>query len=74
MKYALISCTNGNFKVESEYGDNLTAAKMAWHALCRTKENAADVISATIMVVDENFIPFEGFVEHITHPEPETEE
>lgn len=67
MKYAVVSCINGNYKIESEHGENLTGAKMAWHEKCRSLENEPTVITATVAVVDENYSSIGGFYEHITH-------
>jgi hypothetical protein len=76
MKYALMTCINGNYKIESEHGTDLNAAQMAWHAKCRTLEGASDVITATCMVADENLGTVGGLYEKIEHPveEVQTEE
>lgn len=73
MKYAVVSCINGNYRIETEHGTNLNAAKMSWHEKCRALENEPTVITATVAVVDENFSSIGGFYEQITH-EPQTEE
>lgn len=75
MKYALITCINGNYKIESEHGTDLNAAKMAWHEKCRSLEGASDVITATCMVADENLGTVGSLFEQIKHPvEEQTEE
>ena len=73
MKYAVVSCINGNFKIETEHGDNITGAKMSWHEKCRALENEPTVVSAVVAVVDENYSSIGGFYENITH-EMQTEE
>ena len=67
MKYSLIACTNGNFAVKSEHGENKQAAMVAFHKLCETYWNAPDVTSAMIKVVDENLDTVDGKMEYITH-------
>ena len=76
MKYALMTCINGNYKIESEHGTDLNAAQMAWHDKCRALEGAPDVITATCMVADENLGTVNGLYEKIKHPveEDQTEE
>lgn len=79
MKYAVITCTNGVFSVQAE---NLTleSAKVNFHGLCQTYWNAPDVLSAYVMIADEQLDAAEGFKEYIHHeavpetePEPEPE-
>lgn len=54
MKYALITCINGNFKVESEHGENQKQAETAFFSKCTALSDAPDVESAYVKVVDEN--------------------
>lgn len=77
MKYSLITVVNGNFKVESEHGENRQGAFVAFHNICAAFWNAPDVITAMVKVVDENLDCVEKKMEYITHPqeeEPEEEE
>lgn len=76
MKYALVTCINGNYKIESEHGTDLNAAQMAWHEKCRSLEGAPDVITATCMVANENLGTVDSLFEQIKHPveEDQTEE
>ena len=67
MKYSLIACTNGNFAVKSEHGENKQAAMVAFHQLSASYWNAPDVTSAMIKVVDENLDTVDGKMEYITH-------
>lgn len=68
MKYVLIQCVNGNFSVISEHGDNLKAAKVAFHDICRILWNADDVITGTVAILDEQLNVAEGKIEYISHP------
>ena len=73
MKYAIISCVNGTFSVQAE---NLTleSAKVNFHGLCQTYWNAPDVLSAYVMIADEQLDAAEGYKEYIHHePAPEVE-
>lgn len=72
-KYYIIQSSNGTVTIESEW-DDLTKAKVAYFDRCKVLWNATDVIegyvgifySAGLGVVD-------GYMEHISHPEEETE-
>ena len=75
MKYAIIKCSNGAFAIDSEWSD-LTKAKVQFHTVCRTLWNTADVLSAKVVLVDEQLNCVEDYREYIHHdpePEPETE-
>jgi hypothetical protein len=75
MKYAIIKCSNGAFAIESEWSD-ITKAKVQFHGVCRTLWNAPDVLTAKVMIVDEQLNCVEGYREYIFHepaPEPEPE-
>lgn len=67
MNYAIIKVSNGTFNIESEWGDNLTGAKVAFHSLCQTLWNAPDVQTAMVMIADENLDATEGYKEFIHH-------
>lgn len=69
MKYALIEVTNGNFAVKSEHGENLQAAKVAFHDRCKVLWNDEPTKSAVVMIVDEQLDCVEGFKETIIHSE-----
>ena len=79
MKYAIIKVINGNYFVHAEGILNLASAKTQFHGVCQTLWNAPDVISAEVMIVDENLDCVEGYREFIHHsapthePEPENE-
>ena len=79
MKYAIIKVINGNYFVHAEGITDLSAAKTQFHGLCQTLWNAPDVITAYVMITDEQLDAVEGYKEFIHHdvtgqPEPETEE
>ena len=66
MKYALIQCVNGNFSIVSEHGENLKAARVAFHDRCKILWNASDVITATVAIIDSNLTYVDGRIEVIT--------
>lgn len=74
MQYAVISNVNGVFKIESEHGDNLQGAIVAFHNKCAAFWNALDVETAKVEVVDEALNVVDGKSEYISHVEPEPEE
>ena len=65
MKYALVTCINGNYKIESEHGEDLNAAQMAWHQKCRSLEGADDVVTSVCMVANEDLGTVGGLYEKI---------
>lgn len=67
MRYAIIKCINGNYSIHAEGIADLTAAKVNFHGLCETLWNASDVISAHVMIADEQLDPVEGYKEFIHH-------
>lgn len=67
MKYALVKVVNGNFSVNSEHGEDLQAAKVAFHGEAKTLWNSKDVISAEIKIVDEQLDCVDGYKEFIFH-------
>jgi len=69
MKYAVIKCINGKYFVHAEGFTNLANAKVNYHALCETLWNANDVITAKVMIADENLNVVEGYTEFIHHEE-----
>jgi hypothetical protein len=74
MKYAIIKCSNGAFAIDSEWTD-LTQAKVQFHSVCKTLWNAKDVVTAKVMIVDEQLNCVEDYREYIHHdPEAQTAE
>ena len=78
MKYAIIKVINGNYFIHAEGITDLSNAKTQFHGLCQTLWNASDVISAYVMIADEQLDAVEGYKEYIHHealaPEPNEEE
>ena len=67
MKYAILKCINGNFFVHAEGITDLANAKTQFHGLCQTLWNAPDVITAYVMIADEQLDVVEGYKEFIHH-------
>ena len=67
MKYAIIKVINGNYAIHSEGISSVEAAKTQFHGLCQTLWNAPDVISAYVMISDEQLDAVEGYKEYIHH-------
>ena len=77
MKLAIIKVINGNYFIHAEGITDVSRAKVAFHGLCQTLWNAQDVLTATVIIVDEQLDVVEGYKELIRHepqPEPEQEE
>ena len=74
MKYAIIKAINGNYFIHAEGITDVTAAKSQFHGLCQTLWNAPDVITAEVMIVNENLDCVGGYKEFITHPVAEPQE
>lgn len=73
MKYAIVKVINGNYSIHAEDITEKASAKTQYHGLCQTLWNAQDVITATVMIVDENLDCVEDYKEFITH-NPQTEQ
>ena len=67
MKYAIIECVNGNYVVRAEGITSLESAKSQYHDRCRVLWNAQDVITAHVMIADEQLDAVEGYKEFIHH-------
>lgn len=67
MKYAIIKVINGNFSIHAEGYTDLANAKTAFHGLCQTLWNAPDVLTAYVMIADEQLDAVEGYKEFIHH-------
>lgn len=67
MNYAIIKCINGNYFIHAEGYTDLKSAKTQFHGLCQTLWNADDVVTAEVMIVDENLDCVEGYREFISH-------
>lgn len=72
MVYAIIQVSNGSYSVVAEGITNLDSAKTQFHNLCAALWNAPDVITACVMIVDENLDVLENtYKEFISHPQGE---
>lgn len=67
MKYAIIKVINGAYSVHAEGYTDINAAKVAYHGVCQTLWNAQDVVTAMVMIVDENLDCVERYKEYIQH-------
>ena len=67
MKYAILKCINENYFVHAEGITDLANAKTQFHGLCQTLWNAQDVLTAYVMIVNEQFDCVEGYKEFIHH-------
>lgn len=67
MKYAIVKVINGSFFIHAEGMTDLNDAKVAFHGLCQTLWNAADVTTAMVAIMDENLDCVERYKEYIHH-------
>lgn len=75
MKYAIVKVINGNYSIHAEGITDIVTAKTQFHGLCQTLWNAPDVLTACVMITDENLDVAEGYKEFIFHREtPEISE
>lgn len=73
MKYAIVKVVNGAYSIHAEGFDTVEAAKVAYHGLCQTLWNAPDVLTAHVMIADEQLDAVDRYKEYIHH-EPQTVE
>ena len=73
MKYAIVKVINGNYAIHAEGITDISAAKTQFHGLCQTLWNAPDVITAHVMIADEQLNCVEGYREFIHHDAPAQE-
>lgn len=67
MKYAIIKVINGNYFVHAEGIATVESAKTTFHGVCQTLWNTPDVITAEVMIVNEQLDCVEGYKENIHH-------
>lgn len=67
MKFAIIKVVNGNYFIHAEGITSLESAKTQFHGLCQTLWNAPDVLTAYVMIADEQLDAVEGYKEFIHH-------
>lgn len=70
MKYGIVKVINGSYSIHAEGITNLAQAKTMFHGVCQTLWNAPDVLTAEVMIVDENLDCVEGYKEFIHHNAP----
>lgn len=71
MKYAIVKVINGSYFVHAEGITDINSAKVQFHGLAQTLWNAPDVITACVMIVDENLDPVDRYKEFVYHAEAE---
>ena len=76
MKYAVINVINGTYSIFAEGFTSIEAAKVSYHGRCEVLWNAPDVLTAEVMIADEQLDAVDGYKEFIHHdvvvaPEPE---
>lgn len=74
MKYAIIKVINGNYFIHAEGITSIESAKTQFHGLCQTLWNAPDVLTAYVMISDEQLDAVEGYKEFIHHEPVPVEE
>ena len=52
------------------FKDTIEAAKVSYHGRCQVLWNAPDVLTAEVMIADENLDVVEGYKEFIRHDPP----
>ena len=67
MKYSIVKCVNGNYSIHAEGFTSVEAAKVTYHGLCQTLWNAPDVLTAHVMIADEQLDAVDGYKEFIHH-------
>ena len=67
MKYAIIKVINGNYFIHAEGITDLANAKTNFHGLCQTLWSDPDVITAYVMIADEQLDAVDGYKERIHH-------
>lgn len=68
--YGIVKCINGHYFIHAEGITDISNAKTQFHGLCQTLWNAPDVITAEVMIVDEQLDCVEGYKENIHHDAP----
>ena len=67
MKYAVVKCSNGSYAIASEGWTDKEKAIVDFLGKAQALHNASDVISACVMIVDENLDVVDGYKESIHH-------
>ena len=73
--YSIVTCINGNFKIEAE-GLNEQQAKVLFHQKCAAFWNASDVLLGQVSIMNQQLQVGGNYTEQIIHTveTPETEE
>ena len=74
--YAIISCINGNYKIEAE-GLSEQSAKVLFHQKCAAFWNAPDVLLGQVCIKNQQLETVGNYSEQIIHtvePTEQTEE
>ena len=74
MKYAIIECINSNYFIRAEGITDLAAAKTQFHGRCQALWNESSVVTAHVMIADEQLNAVEGYREFIHHETEQTNE
>ena len=74
MKYAIIECINSNYFIRAEGITDLAAAKTQFHGRCQALWNESPVVTAHVMIADEQLNAVEGYREYIHHEQEQTNE
>lgn len=67
MKYAILECINSNYFIRAEGIETVEAAKKQFHGRCQALWNEASVVTAYVMIADEQLDAVEGYKEFIHH-------
>ena len=67
MKYSIVKVINGNYFIHAEGITDINNAKVQFHGLCQTLWNDPDVVTACVMIADQNLDAVEGYREFIFH-------
>ena len=65
-KYSIVTVTDGNFLIRSEWSDP-TAAIKAFHTLAAALWNDASLSEGYIAILDSQLDVYEGYKERIAH-------
>ena len=74
--YSIVTCINGNFKIEAE-GLNEQQAKVLFHQKCAAFWNASDVLLGQVSIMNQQLQVVGNYTEQIIHtvePQEEVEE
>lgn len=72
--YSVVTCINGNFKIEAE-GLNEQQAKVLYHQKCAAFWNASDVLLGQVSILNQQLQVVGGYTEQIIHTvEPQAEQ